>query len=165
MDTYIAQLRDSYLENLNNIHKVSDKDTLSEAVYSICRNIIVNITEKRSPEKQLNMNFSRIYRLADCSENQENEVQISLGILSSPNIDFLKWIYEANNIFNLDDSEKVIELSQSEVSDALLNEKYINPFNGQEISEEQYSKMINIVFSVSDNFIKKVNSSKGGVNS
>ncbi|MEO4114431.1 hypothetical protein ABH280_13830 [Acinetobacter pittii] len=62
-------------------------------------------------------------------------------------------IFEAHNI----ETDESIILSFNEVTDFILENKFINPFTEEEISELEFSKMITTFFSISEELLGDLN--------
>lgn len=147
-------LRMDYYKALNEISYFQRSDEQSKLVCSLCRNIINSILMATSPDKLLSINPSRMSKFAN--SNDETNVKLAIYFLSLPPINLIDWVYEANDIFSDCPSlYDVMELDSTYISNANNKQEFTNPFNGEEITKEQFERMINVVFKVSDDFVNK----------
>ncbi len=147
-------LKAEYFNCLREVSYFSEPDEQSDLVLSSCKNIISSILQNKSPHKLMNMNILRMAKYAQ-SDN-EDSVKLAVYYLSIPPVNIIEWVYEANNIFSEStDNEDVMEIPQEEILTYIENRNYVNPFNGNILTETQFESMINVVFRVSKTFVNK----------
>lgn len=153
MCTNRDELKTEYFNYLKEVSYFSESDEQSDLVLLSCENIIYSILYTKSPHKLMNMNILRMAKYAK-SDNEDN-VKLAVYYLSIPPVNIIEWVYEANNIFSESTDEDVIEIPQEEILTCIKNQKYVDPFNGNTLTETQFESMINVVFRVSKTFINK----------
>ncbi|KAA0913108.1 hypothetical protein [Psychrobacter sp. ANT_WB68] len=161
MTKYRDNLKAEYFSVLNEVRYFHDSDAQAELVMLLCKNIIDSILSVRSPEKLLNINIHRMSKFAKSSN--EDTLKLATYFLSLPPLSIIDWVYEANNIFSNSGhcDEEVLELEQTYITYAVNKQEYVNPFNGEFISKEQFEDMINVVFRVSNEFVLRYNKVRG----
>lgn len=161
MTKYRDRLKAEYFSVLDEVSYFHNPDSQAELVLLLCKNIIESILSVRSPEKLLNINIYRMSKFA--KSNNEDTIKIATYFLSLPPVGIIDWVYEANNIFSNSEhfDEEVLELEQTYITYAINKQEYVNPFNGEFITKEQFEDMINVVFRVSNEFILRYNQVRG----
>lgn len=156
MRTNRDELKTEYFNYLEEVSYFSKSDKQTDLVLSFCKNIISSILQTKSPHKLLNINILRMAKYANSDD--EDNVKLAVYYLSIPPVNIIDWVYEANNIFSeSNDDEDVIEVSQEEILTCIKSKNYVNPFDGNTLTEAQFESMINVVFRVSRKFIAKYN--------
>lgn len=94
------------------------------------------------------LDFTQIKKIV--SSNEIESIQYTLYLLALEPNNVIKWINyaESNNFY---EPEKHY-FEEDELTDILLNKDFYNPFTGEEISQEEFSSLVNTVFAVSDDF-------------
>ena len=147
-------LKREYFSYLSEVSYFTESDEQSDLVLSLCKNTISSILQTRSPDKLMHINISKIAKYA--KSDDEDNVKLVAYYLSIPPINIIEWVYEANNIFSEStEDEDFMEIPQEEILTCIKSQNYINPFDGNPLTEAQFESMINIVFRVSKNFINK----------
>lgn len=94
------------------------------------------------------LDFTQIKKIV--SSNEIESIQYTLYLLALEPNNVIKWINyaESNNFY---EPERHY-FEEDELTDILLNKDFYNPFTGEEISQEEFSSLVNTVFAVSDDF-------------
>ena len=122
-------------------------DQLSVIYESSTKIFIFSRVSKPSNLKHLT--FSRLKEIAQYPKDFPiQNFKLILAILSDERVNILVEIFEAHNI----ETDESIILSFNEVTDFILENKFINPFTEEEISELEFSKMITTFFQFLRNF-------------
>ncbi len=146
-------LKAEYFNYLREVSYFSESDEQSDLVLSSCKNIISSILQTKSPHKLLSINILRMAKYANSDD--EDNVKLAVYYLSIPPVNIIEWVYEANNIFSESINDDVMEIPQEEILTYIKSQNYINPFDGNTLTEAQFESMVNVVFRVSKHFINK----------
>lgn len=118
-----------YEKILNFIIDYDNKDSLKELDYTMIKSIVK-------------------------SDDTAN-IQYTLHLLSLEPYDVLNWVFYVENYLNYYEVDRIY-IESEEMAEILQKESFYNPINGESVSKQQFSDLINTVFKVSENFISKL---------
>lgn len=94
------------------------------------------------------LDFTQIKTIVD--SNEIESIQYTLHLLALKPNNVIKWVsYAESNDFY--EPERYY-FEENELKDILLKKDFYNPFTGEEVSQEEFSSLVNTVFAVSDDF-------------
>ncbi|MDX8275804.1 hypothetical protein SLJ90_13700 [Acinetobacter pittii] len=146
-------ITEKYLSRLRERCFFEKSDQLS-VIYESSTKIFLFLVESRKPSNLKHLTFSRLKEIAQYPKDFPiQNFKLILAILSDERVNILVEIFEAHNI----ETDESIILSFNEVTDFILENKFINPFTEEEISELEFSKMITTFFSISEELLGDLN--------
>lgn len=94
------------------------------------------------------LDFTQIKKIVD--SNEIESIQYTLHLLALEPNNVIKWVNyaESDNFYE----PKRHYFTKDELKDILLTKDFYNPFTGEEVSQEEFSSLVNTVFAVSDDF-------------
>lgn len=99
------------------------------------------------------LDYSMIKNIVE-SDDVTN-IQYALHLLALEPHDVLNWVFYVEDSDNHYEPTRIY-LKPKELEKILREENFYNPITGNEVTKENFSELVNTVFKVSDNFIKKV---------
>ncbi|MGM8886490.1 hypothetical protein ACS8FD_11160 [Psychrobacter sp. 1U2] len=106
------------------------------------------------------LDYSMIKRIVKSKET--DNIQYTLHLLALEPYDVLNWVFyiESEDFYE----PKREYIKKEELAEILNNKNFYNPLTDMKVSKEEFSRLVNTVFRVSDNFIKKVSDHSIGDN-
>lgn len=145
---YLSRLRERCFLGLDKHNKPS------ELSYEFSSRIFLFLISSSNPSNLKHLTFSRLKEVAAFPSNsQPNMFKLVLAILTDERVNILVEIFEAHDL----ETDESIILSFDEITDFIIENKYINPFTEEEISESEFSKMITTFFSISEELLGDLN--------
>ena len=147
-------INEKYLSRLRERCFLEKEDQLSLLTYESSTKIFLFLVETPKPSKLKHLNFSRLKEIAAYpTDLRPNYFKLVLAILTDERVNILEEIFEAHNV----ESDESLILSFDEITDFIIENKFINPFTEEEISELEFSKMITTFFSISEELLGDLN--------
>ena len=143
-----------YLSRLRERCFFEKDDEFSKQTYESSTKIFLFLIETSKPSNLKHLTYSRLKDVATYSVNlPQNFFKLVLAILTDERVNILEEIFEAHDL----ESDESLILSFDEITDFIIENKYINPFTEEEISELEFSKMITTFFSISEELLGDLN--------
>ncbi|UIZ98030.1 hypothetical protein [Acinetobacter johnsonii] len=147
-------LNQKYLSRLRERCFLDFEDRLSVLTYESSTQIFLFLTESSNPANLKHLTFSRLKELvAVPSDVSPNFFKLVLAILTDERVNILVEIFEAHDL----ESDESIILSFDEITDFIIENKFINPFTEEVISESDFSNMVTTFFSISEELLGDLN--------
>lgn len=147
-------VNEKYLSRLRERCFLDLEDQLSRLTYESSTNIFLFLIESPNPSNLKHLTFSRLKEVVTIPVNvPRNFFKLVLAILTDERVNILVEIFEAHDL----ESDESIILSFDEITDFIFENKFINPFTEEEISESDFSKMITTFFSISEELLGDLN--------
>lgn len=143
-----------YLSRLHERCFLSVEDRLSELTYESSEKIFIFLFNSAKPSNLKHLTFSRLKEIAIVPDDiPPNFYKLVLAILTDERVNILVEIFEAHNL----ESDESLILSFDEITDYIIENKYVNPFTEEQISESEFAKMITTFFSISEELLGDLN--------
>jgi len=147
-------INEKYLSRLRERCFLEIEDQLSRLTYESSTNVFLFLLEAPNPSNLKHLTFSRLKEVVVYPANSPpNFFKLILAILTDERVNILEEIFEAHDL----ESDESLVLSFDEITDFIIENKFINPFTEEEISELEFSKMITTFFSISDELLGDLN--------
>lgn len=154
MNTIESDIAEKYLSRLKERCMVNTYESDLNQTYEYSKNILLFILEYKKPESLKHLTFARLKSISSFNDNSNiGKFKLTLSILTDERVNILLEFFEAHDI----NSDESVVFNFEEISDFIINKKFINPFTEEEISEFEFSKMITTFFSVSDELLGDLN--------
>ena len=141
------EIRDKYIRRLDSRLETLDKE--SNRVFCAYYNNLINfILNKNKPENLVYLTYSRLKKIS-CEDMSDENFKLFLGLMIDERVNVLLEKFEAHDFENEDSTLIDFEV----VTYCIINEKFINPFTGCEISSKEYWAMITTFFCLSDELV------------
>lgn len=146
-------ITEKYLSRLRERCFFEESNQLS-VIYESSTKILLFLVESPKPSNLKHLTFSRLKEVAKYpSDLPIHNFKLILAILTDERVNILVEVFEAHDI----ETDESIILTFNEVTDFIIENKFINPFTEEEISESEFSNMVTTFFSISEELLGDLN--------
>lgn len=150
----VNNIADKYLSRLKERCMIDNCQSDLVHAFDYSSNVLSFIVEYPKPKNLKHLTFSRLKEISLFdSDSPISRFKLAIAILTDERVNILIEVFEAHDI----ESDESITLSFDQISDYMINNKFINPFTEEEISEVNFTKMVTTFFSISDELLGDLN--------
>lgn len=128
-------------------------DITRHHVHDFAESIIDFVINYEDAEFLKELDYSMIKKIVE-SDDVTN-IQYALHLLALEPHDVLNWVFYVEDSSNHYEPTRIY-LKPKDLAKILREEDFHDPITGNKVTKEYFSELVNTVFKVSDNFIKKV---------
>lgn len=128
-------------------------DITRHHVHDFAESIIDFVINYEDAEFLKELDYSMIKKIVE-SDDVTN-IQYALHLLALEPNDVLNWVFYVEDSSNHYEPTRIY-LKPKDLAKILREEDFHDPITGNKVTKEYFSELVNTVFKVSDNFIKKV---------
>lgn len=146
----IYELKDYYLKFVEQ-ETTSFEEDFRKDVYRITEAFLDSVINYEDITALKEIDYSMVKKLVE-SENNKS-INYTLHLIALEPYDIIEWISYIDSDDFFEPERHYFE--NEELAEILKNKDYYNPLTGEDVSQEEFKKLINTVFSVSENFITR----------